>query len=155
LIGEGQSYTGEAKMKAIYFAAPVRINPTKALQLKEEFLHEATYMLREYEVHVESPHLKYSWINTHPDYTTTSDIELYAREQGIHLMEEYPLDALIALTTREEASEGMVKEIEVAHERDIPVFYCPYFTTKSGDIEVADRSLDELEEALQELAESG
>lgn len=138
-------------MKAVYFAAPVRINWEKAFRLKEEFLHDAVRLLRKHKIHVESPHLKYGWINRHPEYTTTSDIEKYAREQGIHLMEEYPLEAMISLTSREEESDGMQKEAEAARERGIPVHYFPYFTTESGDIERNGVSVDELEEILEEI----
>ncbi|MDY6789101.1 MAG: hypothetical protein SVV03_04010 [Candidatus Nanohaloarchaea archaeon] len=138
-------------MKIVYFAAPVRINPSKATELKKEFLHESTRLLMEHDIHVESPHLKYLFTQTHPEYHTESDIDQYARDQGIHLIEEYPIDAVVALTDKEEATDGMRKEAETAEERGIPVHYFPYFTTEGDVLDTSGVNISGLDEILQEI----
>lgn len=145
-------------MKVVYFAAPLRINPEKSTQFKKEFLFDASWLLMDHDIHVESPHLKYLFTQEHPEYTTEEhdvhpELDKYARDQGIHLIEDYPIDAVVALTTPEERSDGMEKEVETANERGIPVHHFPYFTTEDDVLEKTGRDIQGLEDVLSSIKE--
>ncbi len=166
-------------MNIVYFASPMRINPPKATALKNEFLCEASWILMEHDIHVESPHIKYLFTQTHPDYTRASDegrpnlskyfglaqgensdaedhniqpdLDKYARDQGIHLIEDYPIDAVVALTSPEELSDGMQAEVDTAEEREIPVYYFPYFTTENDRLRKNGANIENLRDILAEI----